>query len=422
MDQENKFEDEKDMIHEVVIVGAGIGGLAAALALKRVGIKSLVLERSSELRAFGTALHIFQNGWRALEVLGVAAKLDKTYNDFLTNMASVSNTETGSRQYVSSSGGGADRCFSSVTLRIRPIHRKFLLETLAEELPLESIKFLCKLLKIKTEVLKDSSTIYVLYLEDGSVIKAKAVIGCEGVNSVVAQWLGLRAPISSGRAAVRGVGLYPQGHDFKKEHQQFVGNGVKAGFIPISNTEIYWYLNKASTPQDQEVARVPEKIISEVMEITKEFPLEYKQVVSHTDLSTLTIAPLLFRVPWDIVYGPSHRGCVTVTGDAFHPMTPDIAQGGCCALEDAVVLARNITNMRHNVSHGIEMYVKERRWRAARLVAGSYIAGVLGHCKASGMLGSVMESFRNYVFNWILHSKYGSLNYDCGTLPVAADI
>lgn len=82
MDQDNKFEDEKDMIHEVVIIGAGIAGLAAALALKRVGIKSLVLERSSELRAFGTALHIFQNGWRALEVLGVADKLDKPYQDF----------------------------------------------------------------------------------------------------------------------------------------------------------------------------------------------------------------------------------------------------------------------------------------------------------------------------------------------------
>lgn len=77
----------------------------------------------------------------------------------------------------------------------------------------------------------------------------QVVIGCEGVNSVVAQWLGLKPPISSGRSAVRGVGLYPQGHDFKKEHQQFVGNGMKAGFIPISNTEIYWYLNKASTSQ-----------------------------------------------------------------------------------------------------------------------------------------------------------------------------
>lgn len=77
-----EFENGEKMVHEVVIVGAGIAGLAAALALKRVGIKSLVLERSSELRATGTALVILHNAWRALEVLGVADKLDKPYQDF----------------------------------------------------------------------------------------------------------------------------------------------------------------------------------------------------------------------------------------------------------------------------------------------------------------------------------------------------
>jgi len=67
---------------EVVIVGAGIAGLATALALKRVGIKSLVLERSHELRAAGAALSLFPNAWRALDALGVAHKLDALYHPF----------------------------------------------------------------------------------------------------------------------------------------------------------------------------------------------------------------------------------------------------------------------------------------------------------------------------------------------------
>lgn len=64
---------------EVVIVGAGIAGLATALALKKVGIKSLVLERAEELRSTGAALSLFPNAWRALDVLGVAHKLDAIY-------------------------------------------------------------------------------------------------------------------------------------------------------------------------------------------------------------------------------------------------------------------------------------------------------------------------------------------------------
>lgn len=65
--------------HEVVIVGGGIAGLATALALQRTGVKSLVLERADALRAAGAALSLFSNAWRALDVLGVAPKLDTIY-------------------------------------------------------------------------------------------------------------------------------------------------------------------------------------------------------------------------------------------------------------------------------------------------------------------------------------------------------
>lgn len=70
---------EKYHEHEVVIVGAGIAGLATAVALKIVGFPSLVLERSPELRAAGAALTLFPNAWRALEALRVAHKLIPLY-------------------------------------------------------------------------------------------------------------------------------------------------------------------------------------------------------------------------------------------------------------------------------------------------------------------------------------------------------
>ncbi|KAL5719576.1 hypothetical protein ACHQM5_012394 [Ranunculus cassubicifolius] len=64
---------------DVVIVGAGITGLATALALKKVGIRSLVLEKSHKLRATGTAVALFKNAWLALDQLGIAHKLTSLY-------------------------------------------------------------------------------------------------------------------------------------------------------------------------------------------------------------------------------------------------------------------------------------------------------------------------------------------------------
>ena len=68
-----------EMVEDVVIVGAGIAGLATAVALKRVGVAALVLERSDGLRATGAALGLFPNAWLALDALGVSQKLTSTY-------------------------------------------------------------------------------------------------------------------------------------------------------------------------------------------------------------------------------------------------------------------------------------------------------------------------------------------------------
>lgn len=58
---------------------------------------------------------------------------------------------------------------------------------------------------------------------------------------MVANWLGLSKPVSSGRSAVRGLAVFPQGHGLKQDVQQFVGSGRRAGFAPLNDKEIYWF-------------------------------------------------------------------------------------------------------------------------------------------------------------------------------------
>ncbi|KAL5703654.1 hypothetical protein ACHQM5_022181 [Ranunculus cassubicifolius] len=74
---------------EVVIVGGGIAGLATALALEKIGVRSLVLERSDKLRATGAALSLFSNAWLALDALGVSNKLTSCYSPIKRYLYSV---------------------------------------------------------------------------------------------------------------------------------------------------------------------------------------------------------------------------------------------------------------------------------------------------------------------------------------------
>jgi 2-polyprenyl-6-methoxyphenol hydroxylase-like FAD-dependent oxidoreductase len=70
----------------------------------------------------------------------------------------------------------------------------------------------------------------------------QVLIGCDGVHSVVAQWLGMSEPASSGRSAVWGLSVFPDGHGLKKELRQFLSEGLRAGMVPISDTDVYWFL------------------------------------------------------------------------------------------------------------------------------------------------------------------------------------
>ncbi|KAK0604185.1 hypothetical protein LWI29_012899 [Acer saccharum] len=171
----------------------------------------------------------------------------------------------------------------------------------------------------------------------------------------------------------------------------------------------------------------PQLIQSELLQnYGKHWPPLYLDVVRHCDLSTLTWAPLMFRKPWDIMFNKLRKDNITVAGDAMHPMTPDIGQGGCSALEDAVVLGRHIGEVLStkngkldsmDIGEAIDGYVKERRWRVTWLVAGSYLSG----WAQQGGSNWWMKFLRDVIFYRFLSSKLvNDVNYDCGILPSVA--
>ncbi|XP_030543751.1 monooxygenase 2-like [Rhodamnia argentea] len=405
-------------MEEVVIVGGGIAGLATAVALKKVGVRALILERSTELRAIGAALGLFPNAWVALDALGVSDKLAALYapsdKGYVTNVQTKSIQEV---RYASNDRDGAPP---------RTIHRKVLLEALAEELSPNTIRFSSKITSVETQV-EQGSPICMVTLDDGTVIKSKAVIGCDGLHSIVARWLGLRPPVCTGRSVVRGLSLFPEGHRLEPGViQQFVDVGKRAGFIALNDKELYWFCVVMGSPKEK---LDPEMIQREVSEnLAKDFPPVYIDVVEHSDLSSVTWGPLMFRYPWDVLFGNLARSNITVAGDAMHPMTPDMGQGGCAALEDAVVLGRHLGDaiskrggelVARDIGFAIQKYVKERRLRATALIAASYLSGWL----QQGGSSRLMRFLRDVVFYRLLITRlFNATRYDCGKLPSVSSL
>jgi 2-polyprenyl-6-methoxyphenol hydroxylase-like FAD-dependent oxidoreductase len=394
-------------MEDVVIIGAGISGLATAVGLSRVGVRALVLERSDCLRSTGAALTLFPSAWIALHALGASHTLIQLYQPFLKG--SVTSVGTGAIQQVSyggssSNGGGGG---------LRTIHRSKLLEALANELPAGTIRFSSKLVSVQSQ-----GDVAIINLEDGTLIKAKVLIGCDGVHSVVGRWLGLSEPIHSGRSAVRGLAVFPQGHNLNHEIKQFLGEHKRAGVIPLNDTDVYWFLTFKSPPQG--LSGEPEYLQREIIEnYAKEFPSAYLDIVKNADLSTLTCAPLMLRPPWKIVTGNLTKENITIAGDAMHPMTPDLGQGGCSALEDGVVFSRHIAlsrlknGGRIDAKEVIRGYLKERKWRVAWLVTASYLSG-WAQQDGSNLL---MKCFRYVFYRFIWTKAVSFVHHDCGQLP-----
>jgi 2-polyprenyl-6-methoxyphenol hydroxylase-like FAD-dependent oxidoreductase len=170
---------------------------------------------------------------------------------------------------------------------------------------------------------------------------------------------------------------------------------------------------------EKEAAGDTVKTLREVTDnLAGHMPAEYLDVVRRSDHGNLSWAPLLYRNPVSVLLGAAARGPVTVAGDAFHPMTPDMAQGGCSALEDAVELARALSSAA-TPAEGVAAYVARRRWRAAWLVAGAYLSGWVqqGGTGVRGVRGWMVKAFRDWIFyRFVFPRLADTMWFDCGDL------
>ncbi|KAK1299579.1 hypothetical protein QJS10_CPB13g01094 [Acorus calamus] len=402
------------MENDIVIVGAGICGLATALALHRKGLKSIVLERSSALRSDGGALEIHNNGWCVLDQLGIATELRKkavrleAINDVLLDTG-----KTVERTLIWKE-------------ELRCMKRKDLIEALFNAIPREYIRFGCQLKMLKTDAMTSFPE---LHCSDGSIIKAKVLIGCDGVNSVVAKSLKLANPRFMPICATRGLTSYPKGHGLENKFTRVMLGTVDFGLLTITDSLVHWFIGRPMLPTDSECQDHPELIKKSSLDALKGFPQELIDTVKQCDLKSLYLTQVKYRAPWNLLFTGFRNGTITVAGDAMHAMGPFQGQGAGSSLEDALVLARCIARemckatkseggigdhheLQQRIEGAMDRYVKERRLRIIRCSLQTYVVGML--LGASSMVKKLLVLAVYIIF--FSGTSLSLAGFDCGRL------
>lgn len=359
----------------VIIIGAGIGGLAAAAALRRVGIETINVERVPAIREVGAGLSLWSNAVNALKQLRVA---DKVLASASAVERVISRTAAGRPITVNPIGEiSRDAGAPSVC-----IHRAVLHRLLFEELSPEAVRTgaNCTGFEGATAI-----------LENGERIAADVLVGADGISSVIREILhGTRPPRYAGYTCWRGI-LRAEGVLPERAAYMVTAAGAQLGAWPCGPGQVYWFLTK-NAPQGTKQTK------ANALAFCRGWVAPVPALIEGTSEEAIVQNDILDRPPiaqWG-------RGPVTLLGDAGHATTPTLGQGACQALEDAVVLADCLHRIQP-VDAALREYERCRIPRTTEVVRVSWRSGRIMQIDQPAL-----ESLRNWFWGTSLGRRFGT--------------
>jgi 6-hydroxynicotinate 3-monooxygenase len=338
----------------IAIVGAGMGGLASAAALRRVGIDVTVYEQATQFTRLGAGIQIGCNAMKVLRELGLEQRLRR--QSFYPRSWNNRDWRTGEVKFDMIFGEVAEKKFGAPYLLA---HRGDLHAALASAVPDPCIKLSHKLIGL--DETRDGVH---LAFADGATAVADAVIGADGVHSAVRNMLFGAAPLNfTGRIAYRTT--FPaallKGNKID-DCTKWWGEDrhIVIYYVKPDRSEVYFVTSQPEP--DFKIESWSAK--GDVTELRRAFEGFDPQVGN-----VLAACPDVHK--WALVDRDSlerwAQGNVTLLGDACHPMTPYMAQGAAMAMEDAAVLSRCLDGVgRDGVADAFRRFEATRKERTTR--------------------------------------------------------
>ncbi|MET8570485.1 FAD-dependent monooxygenase [Streptomyces sp. NPDC004783] len=340
-----------------VVVGAGIGGVAAAIGLRRIGWEVTVVERAPVLADVGAGISLHANGIRALDALGVGEAVRAAARPQYTG----GTRAPGGRWLARMDGAALERDLGTP---IVGIPRALLHRALRAALPAECLVAGAEV----TSVDRCDPDRVRIPLGD-RVLEADLVVAADGVGSRLRAELFPRhpGPAYSGSTVLRAITERPVRLD--TDFELTWGKGAEFGHIAFADGRAEWHAVLNSPPG----VRHPDALAV----LRRRFGAWHDPIPALLDATR----------PDDVLHHDIHElatplpafavGRVALLGDAAHAMTPNLGQGACQALEDAVVLAAALA-AGPTVASALARYDAERRPRSQSVARDARRAGRMG--------------------------------------------
>ncbi len=339
----------------VTIIGAGIGGLSAAIALQQQGIKVKVFEKATELKETGAGIVLAANAIKVLEKLGVAnqvrqagspvkkAEIRTSDGKIIVNMPVHKQAERyGTYSYL--------------------IYRPDLQRILYENLKPDTVVFGKKFSGMEQHQKKVTS-----FFEDGEMDTADFLIGADGVHSKVRKEIDEDSTLRySGFTAFRGISYFKD-ERFPEELGggfEAWGRGKRFGFSHLGKGRVFWFA-AVNMPEGTFTALAKKK--KTVLHHFHRWWGPIEAVIDSTEDSKILVHEIFDRKPVD----SWHKGRAVLLGDAAHPMLPNLGQGGAQAMEDALILTNCLKQNPAEIEQALNQYEHLRRSRTKKIVQSS---------------------------------------------------